>query len=239
MSRRFYCDHPIDREPVCLEGNEAHHLIHVMRARVGEEVVLFDGTGAEFVAQIQSISRSAVELAIVERKQIDRELPTRLVLAVALPRGDRQDWLVQKLVELGVSRLIPWRTTRSVWKSSSKTTARLRRHVIEASKQCGRNRLMEIGEPLEFTSLLEQSSTDVQLLAHPWADAPPLAARHDVSNGSQSVLVGVGPEGGFAENEVQLAIELGWEPVDLGARILRTETAALAVASWIMLQWSK
>lgn len=237
MSRRFYCAHPIDRDQVQLEGSEAHHLIHVMRAKVGDEVVLFDGSGAEFTAQIQSLSRSLVELSITARQQANRELPARLVLAVALPRGDRQDWLVQKLVELGVTALIPWQTSRSVSRSSSKTTERLRRHVIEASKQCGRNSLMEIGEPIDFATLLEQASHDLRLLAHPSGDTQSLAPCAELS-ATRSVLVGIGPEGGFCDGEVHLAIERGWCTLGLGARILRTETAAIAVASWIMLQWS-
>ncbi len=156
-----------------LAGPEAHHLIHVMRATPGAEVTLFDGSGFEFSATVEKVGRSEVELAVTGREQIDRELPLELTLAVALPKGDRQKWLVEKAVELGVSRIVPLRTERSVALRMhkgpvEKVLARLQRTVVEASKQCGRNRLLEITEPQAWADLVKQSG-DVacRLVAHP------------------------------------------------------------------------
>src|SRR5689334_9580454 len=112
MSERFFVTTPIAAERVKLEGPEAHHLSHVMRAKVGDRVALFDGSGCEFDAQIESIGKSVVELSVVERREVDRESAVRLTLAVALPKGDRQQWLVEKAVELGVASIVPLVTER-------------------------------------------------------------------------------------------------------------------------------
>src|SRR6476619_4914155 len=147
MSERFYSPHPITAGCMMLDGPEAHHLLHVMRAAVGDEVTLFDGTGAEFKATVEPLRRTDAELRIVERNEIDRELPFALVVGVALPKGDRQKWLVEKLTELGVTTLVPLVAERSVAQPAGSVLDRLRRSVIEAAKQCGRNRLMRIAEP--------------------------------------------------------------------------------------------
>ena len=110
MPDRFFHDPPLALGPVLLAGPEAHHLIHVLRAKPGLEVVLFDGSGAEYAARVERIERSAVALSVWERREIDREAPLRITLGVALPKGDRQKWLVEKATELGVLRLVPLET---------------------------------------------------------------------------------------------------------------------------------
>ena len=145
MSDRFFSAAPITGDDAVLSGPEAHHLAHVMRAQVGEIVTLFDDSGQEFSARVRTIGKRDIELEVVERRDVNRESPVRLTLAVALPKGDRQRWLVEKAVELGVAELVPLETQRGVAQPSDAALERLRRSVIEASKQCGRNRLMEIG----------------------------------------------------------------------------------------------
>ena len=110
MSDRYFVDEPISPGSVVLAGPEAHHLIHVMRAAPGLRVVLFDGSGAEFTAVVQKVGRNEVQLSVLSREEVNRELPLDLTLAVALPKGDRQKWLVEKAVELGVTRIVPLRT---------------------------------------------------------------------------------------------------------------------------------
>src|SRR3954452_8815963 len=147
MSERFFSPRPITAGGMMLDGPEAHHLLHVMRAAVGDEVTLFDGSGAEFRATVQTLRRTDAELRIIERREVDRELPFELVVGVALPKGDRQKWLVEKLTELGVTTLVPLITERCVAQPAAAALDRLRRSIIEAAKQCSRNRLMDIAEP--------------------------------------------------------------------------------------------
>ncbi|NQU25902.1 MAG: 16S rRNA (uracil(1498)-N(3))-methyltransferase [Candidatus Nealsonbacteria bacterium] len=231
MSDRYFMDRPIVDSLAVLDGAEAHHLIHVMRARPGTEIVLFDGSGAEFPARVERLGRAEVELSVLGRDEIDRELPRAVTLAVALPKGDRQRWLVEKATELGVARLVPLRTTRSVAQPVQQAIGRLRRAAIEASKQCGRNRLLEIAEPQAWPDFLADTAAEpCRLLAHPAEDAAkshPLRAAHS----TDPVLLAVGPEGGFTDEEVALGTVAGWQPVDLGPRILRTETAAILLAA--------
>ena len=235
MSDRFYVDTPIHSDTVQLAGSEAHHLLHVMRAKIGAEVTLFDGTGCEYSARVVQTTRQHVDLDVLSRKPIDRELKRELVLGVALPKGDRQSWLVEKAVELGVRRLVPLSTARSVVTFSSGTLKKLGRAVIESSKQCGRNRLMEIVEPLPLEDYLRLVPPEaIGWFAHPNTAAPSDNKTRSPIFGlspESSLYIAVGPEGGFVAEEFQVAARAGWVPVCLGPRILRVETAAIALAS--------
>ncbi len=242
MADRYFVETPIEESDAAqgavvgrraeLGGSEAHHLIHVMRAQPGGRVVLFDGSGAEFPATIERVGRSKVELTVTGREPIDRELPRDLVLGVALPKGDRQRWLVQKAVELGVRRLVPLRTERSVAQPAAGAMKRLRRAVIEASKQCGRNRLMEIAEPQTWRDYLTgRASPSYRLLAHPQRRDQTGGIRLPAITGDDPAYLSVGPEGGFTDEEVSAALAAGWQAVDLGPRILRIETAAVLLVA--------
>jgi 16S rRNA (uracil1498-N3)-methyltransferase len=231
MTHRYFVDNPIAGENATLTGPEAHHLLHVMRAKPGDEVILFDGSGDEFPARVESLRRSEVDLAVLGRHTVDRELPCPLILGVTLPKGDRQRWLVEKAVELGVTRLIPLETTRSVAQPNAKAVERLRRAVIEASKQCGRNRLMEIALPLGWSDFLTATAGDsVRLVAHPTSELrrPRLSVPP-----TGPITLAVGPEGGLTDEEVGQAADRGWQLVTLGPRIQRIETAALALAALV------
>jgi 16S rRNA (uracil1498-N3)-methyltransferase len=230
MSERFFRSTPITSDRVTLDGPEAHHLAHVMRATAGQRVTLFDGSGAEFDAVVETISRSAVDVKVVERREINRELPFSLEVGVALPKGDRQKWLVEKLTELGVTTLVPLATQRGVAQPTAGTIGRLERIVIEASKQCGRNRLMQIAKPQAWAEWIARDRSNEnarRFVAHPGGS--PLSTI-DLST-PRSTQLSIGPEGGLAEAEVALARENGWQTIDLGPRILRVETAAVAFAS--------
>jgi 16S rRNA (uracil1498-N3)-methyltransferase len=234
MSERFFVSEPITTDRARLDGPEAHHLLHVMRADVGQAITLFDDSGAEFAAVVQRLYRSEVDVRIVERRAIDRELPFTLTVGVALPKGDRQKWLVEKLTELGVAVLVPLSTERCVAQPTCGTIARLTRTVIEASKQCGRNRLMQITAPRNWPDWISQNhvagvppSTLRRLLAHPGGSS---LAQLDLSS-PHPTQIAVGPEGGLTDAEVACAVRAGWQAVDLGPRILRVETAAIALAA--------
>jgi 16S rRNA (uracil1498-N3)-methyltransferase len=229
MADRYFASEPIDDDRVVLAGPEAHHLIHVMRGIVGQQVVVFDGSGFEFVTRIEKLTRREAELTIVKRTAVDRELEIPLTLGVALPKGDRQKWLVEKAVELGVTRIVPLQTARGVAEAKPATLERLRRAVIEASKQSGRTRLLEIAEPEGLESFLSEApQTAIRMFAHPGGR---LLSALGFQAATSAVYAAIGPEGGFADDEVSNANACGWRAVGLGARILRVETAALALAT--------
>ncbi|MCE5302623.1 MAG: 16S rRNA (uracil(1498)-N(3))-methyltransferase [Planctomycetaceae bacterium] len=234
MADRYFVDEPISPGHVTLAGPEAHHLIHVMRAAPGMAVVLFDGSGAEFPATVERVGRNEVELLAGERHPVDRELPMDVTLAVALPKGDRQRWLIEKAVELGVTRIVPLHTQRGVAQPVEQAIARLRRAVVEASKQCGRNRLMSIESPRDWTELIETTAdAPCRLLAQPegFHRGPHLPLP---DQRPERVWLAIGPEGGLTGQEVSAAVLVGWHTVDLGPRILRVETAALMLAAMVV-----
>ena len=239
MCRRFFSENPVDSDQIILSGGEARHMTQVLRLAAGAEVVVFDGSGWQFRAEVREIGRSIVKLAVLSREAIDRELGFRLTLGVALPKGDRQRWLVEKAVELGVTRFVPLVTNHGVAQPVDRALARLRRTVIEASKQCGRNRLMEITAPQNWDEHVTSADPDaLRLLAHPAASD--CRARE---SGTAGLNVGtrerraccraVGPEGGFTHDELAAARSCGWQTVALGPRILRVETAAILLTAMV------
>jgi 16S rRNA (uracil1498-N3)-methyltransferase len=156
------------------------------------------------------------------------------VIGVSLPKGDRQKWLVEKLTELGATELVPLVTERGVAQPTDHALDRLERSVIEAAKQCGRNRLMRIAEPHPWGDWVASgagASKSRRLVAHPMGR--PLAEIELTS--PQPTMLAIGPEGGLAEAEIVAAEGAGWETVELGPRILRVETAAVALAAVVAL----
>lgn len=228
MADRFFVEQPIQEGSTRLTGAEAHHLLHVMRGKPGDTVKLFDGAGAEYLAQITRLGRRDVELAITSIASIDRELAHRITLAVALPPGDRQHWLVEKATELGVAQLIPLLTERGQPVSDA-ALGKLRRGVVEASKQCGRNRLMEIAAPRRWTDFVQHAPATARYLgeigAEPWQPAG------ESSPWTTDVVVAIGPVGDWTAAELAAARQHAWRSIGLGPRILRVETAALVVIS--------
>jgi 16S rRNA (uracil1498-N3)-methyltransferase len=227
MSERFYINWPLAPGPVLLEGPEAHHLATVCRLRPGNAVCLFNGDGHDYPARVVSAARRQVELEVIERLSPDRELPFRLEIAAPLPRGDRAQFLVEKLTELGVTTLVPLSTRRSVVQPREAKLEKLQRHVIEASKQCRRNVLMQVAALADWEEFCWRADLPGRrYLAHPggmpWAPAV-----------RQDTVCAVGPEGGFTDEEVHMAVAAGWRTVDLGPRILRVETAAVVLATWV------
>ncbi len=165
---------------------------------------------------------------MLERLGVNRELPWPLTLGVALPKGERQRWLLEKAVEIGVTRLVPLLTERGVADPTPSALERLRRGVVEATKQCGRNRLLEIGEPMKLAEYSRHAAADsLRLLAHP--DGAPLVGS-PAATARAAVSLAIGPEGGFTMAEVDLARNAGWRAISLGPRVLRVETAAVLMA---------
>ena len=228
MSERFFVATPPAAGRAILSGDEARHLTRVLRARVGDAVTLFDGRGQAWQAQVAAIGRHDVEL---ETGAAVADPPTAcrpLSLAVALPKGERQKWLVEKLTELGATRLIPLVTTRGVAEATPAARERLMRGVIEACKQCGRNRLMEIPEPESLADLVVRKDPAVAgIIAEPGGGSLEAA----IPRAASEILALVGPDGGFTPDELATARAAGFVPVSLGPHVLRIETAAIAVAA--------
>ena len=228
MSERFFTASPPQDGRATLAGDEARHLAKVLRAREGDEVVLFDGRGREWPARVVRIGRDTVDLDAGTAAVDAAPTGLRLTLAVALPKGERQKWMVEKLTELGVARLVPLETTRGVAEATEGARARLERGVIEACKQCGRNTLMEIaaGQTLEYV-LSARTADALRVIAHPGGGALDAAMPATAT----SVIALVGPEGGFTDDELAAAERAGVSRVSLGPHILRVETAAIALAA--------
>jgi 16S rRNA (uracil1498-N3)-methyltransferase len=225
VSTRFYCPDPPSEGRQRLEADEARHLSRVCRLGVGDFVEVFDGRGLATRSEVVAVGADWVELMIAGPPVRERPSPFALTLATAVPRGDRFDWLVEKATELGVDRLIPIVAERSVVEPGTSKLSRLRRSIIEASKQCGRNRLMVLESPARWEPLIAAWHESLKFLADP--QGSPARQGPTISRG-RSVVLAVGPEGGFTPLERDLAIQAGWSPITLSAHTLRIETAALA-----------
>jgi 16S rRNA (uracil1498-N3)-methyltransferase len=232
MAERFYLNCGLAPGLVDLDGPEAHHLVAVCRLRPGDRVYLFNGDGSQYPAEVVATQRRHVSLRILGVETPQRELVFRLEVAAPLPKGDRGQFLVEKLTELGVTCFVPLRTARTVVQPRDTRLERLQRQVIEASKQCGRNVLMGVAALTDWEGYTGRTDLpELRVLAHPGGEESWPRAESPISG----VVVAVGPEGGFTDEEVALARSGGWRVVGLGPRILRVETAAIALAARIVL----
>jgi len=220
---------------VSLPDDEAHHASRVLRCQTGDIVILFDGNGNEATATIEAVSKRSVEATIQAHAFAPRDHSGRLNFAVALPKGDRQKSTIEKLVELGADSLTPLATSRSVAVVDESNVDRLVRYAIEACKQCRRNRLMLVGTTLTLNELnIGQPHLQTWIL-HPTLSTTKCysireASRLELTYPPQKLLFLVGPEGGFADDEVELAVSLGAKVLMLGDRIQRVETAVSTAA---------
>lgn len=230
MATRFYCPDPPQEDRYELHGEEAHHLTRVCRHRLGDQVELFDGAGFATLAEIVEIHRERVLLRPVGDPLPERRPPCELSLITAVPKGERFDWLVEKATELGVARLIPLLAERSVVEPGGSKLERLRRRIIEASKQCGRSRLMILAPSQSLESALQSELAEVRLIAQPGGAGPHRWPQIVPGN---TVVLAVGPEGGFTSAELDLAVRSGCVAACFNLNTLRVETAALAGAAVI------
>lgn len=232
MERVFAPDGPTDGQ-ITLDRDEAHHLTRVRRVEIGKPVIAFDGQGHVWFCHLADSTKSTAVLEVQSEITASKELAAPAIwVGTAVPKGDRFDWIIEKATELGVSHLVPLRCDRSVVDPRSTKLDRLRRSVIEACKQCGRNDLMTIDPPSSLTEFLASlAAGELGLIA----DQGGMSMTHLVhsSLSVNRVKVCVGPEGGWTSDERQLAQSYGWKSVGLGPHILRIETAVVAAASAI------
>jgi 16S rRNA (uracil1498-N3)-methyltransferase len=236
MAPRLYCPAVLAAGAVVdLPPEAAHHAKRVLRLGEGDEIILFDGQGAEFDASLLRDGQARIDA----RREVDREAPLRVTLIQALPAADKMDWVVQKAVELGVGTIQPVAAKRSVLRLSGERQQRRIEHwqqvAVSACEQCGRNRVPIVAPLLDLPHYLGLGSNTaaLRLLLSPEAVAP----LSGMARPQGEVHLLVGPEGGFEAGELLAAASAGFQPVRLGPRILRTETAGLASLAAMMALW--
>jgi len=237
---RFYCPPPLpDHGSFDLPPDAAHHASRVLRLREGDAVEIFDGIGNERHGKIDQIGGKRVAVSELTVTDTDRESPLRVVLAQAMASSEKMDWVVQKATELGVTEIQPLDTERSVARLSAERAEKRLEHwrqvAISACEQCGRNVLPTIHAPLSIMVWLRQmqGSPAAKLILLPQG-ATSLQTQPRPQSGA--VLL-IGAEGGFTAAESESALQSGFAPVRMGARVLRTETAAVAGLTALQTLW--
>lgn len=226
---RFY-------QPVLLQENTRlvldervmHYLLHVRRASKGDRIILFNGQGGQFLAEITEISKRTLAVAVLEHVKREVESPLKLTLAQGIAKGEKMDFIVQKAVELGVSFIQPLVTARSTVHLTGEREEKRLRHwqaiAISACEQSGRNHVPEVLAPLPFSKWLEKAQANWRFILTPHHSSTKVSPIESYA----SISLLIGPEGGFDQQEIATALENGFLPLNLGPRILRTETATLA-----------
>jgi 16S rRNA (uracil1498-N3)-methyltransferase len=221
---------------VMLAPEESHHLARVLRLGEGARVFVFDGQGAEYECEVARVKKESVELIVLAQLADEVESPLRLTLGQALIKGDKFDWVVQKATELGVTCIVPLITehseARKIEERAEHRLQRWRRISLEAVKQSGRRRLVELREPINVTRFIDDADAQTRLIFDE-RGGQSLRELAIERAPSASVALAVAPEGGWSETEVESAIAGGFIPIYLGRRVLRTETAAIAAVALV------
>lgn len=236
--RRFYAaQDSINGSTINLSSGETHHLARVLRLRPGDEAFAFDGYGREYRCAFQAIKDNHARLEIIETLVNEVESPVHLTLAQAIAKGEKFDLVIQKATELGASCVIPLVTEHADVKlsdeKSEKRVERWRRISLEALKQCGRRRLVEIKPPLALKDFLESSVSAGTLLVFSERGGVSIITALSEAIDKKNVTALIGPEGGWSADELALFDERGAIAITLGPRTLRTETAAITALALI------
>ncbi|PKM92735.1 MAG: 16S rRNA (uracil(1498)-N(3))-methyltransferase [Elusimicrobia bacterium HGW-Elusimicrobia-4] len=245
--QRFFVEN-IDGDIAEISGSEAHHLKDVLRKKVGDAVFLFDGKGNEYTAEIERLRDKEIELKILSKTQRNSEPKIKINLYQSIPKLKKFDFIVEKSTELGVSKIIPVISERTVPELSLRAKAkqsRWQKIALSAAKQCGRTVVPEISSITDFQSAVKSVcvgknlSESVSLI--PWECEQKTTLKQLLSDAKASathsllaINLFIGPEGGFSTAEIERACKCGIIPITLGKRILRTETASIVVISNIL-----
>lgn len=237
---RFYCPPPLPSGgSFDLPPEAAHHAARVLRLREGDRVEMFDGLGNACHGVITELGGRRVIVGGISADNISRESPLRVMLAQAMSSSEKMDWVIQKATELGVAEIQPLATERSVARLPSERAAKRLEHwrqvAVSACEQCGRNLLPEIHAPLDIMAWLQRMKElpGTRLILLPQG----AASLNSLEKPNGSVVLLIGAEGGFAEAESDNALRCGFTPIRLGARVLRTETAAVAGLAALQTLW--
>ena len=245
MQRFFVTHDQVGEDKIRIQGSDVNHMKNVLRMRPGEEVMVSDGNNRQYRCRVEDYPDGEAVLAILEAGLVDTELPSRIYLFQGLPKQEKMELIVQKAVELGVCQVIPVQTRRCVVKLDAKKAAkkvqRWQQIAESAAKQAGRGYIPAVSEVMTFQEALAFSEAlDIRLIPYELADG--MEGTRKILDGirpGQSVGIFIGPEGGFEKEEVGRAVEAGALPITLGKRILRTETAGIAVLSILMYRLEK
>lgn len=225
-----------DGARITLDAGATQHVLRVLRLRAGDRLAVFDGRGRECSARLAGTARAGAEVVLETCEECSRESPLRVTLFQGISRGERMDLTIQKAVELGVARIVPLHTERTVVRLDEGRAERRLEHwrgiARAAAEQCGRTRLVDVAPPCPFATGLERPA-GVGLLLDPEGDA---RADGLPANATEIALL-IGPEGGLSGAEGAQARALGFQPLRLGPRILRTETAAIAALAVLQARW--
>ncbi len=237
MTPRLFVSAPLHADTMLALPEAAARHAQVLRLQPGSAVTLFDGRGGEWAARIEAMGKREVTATALQHRAVERELACRVTLALAMPAGERMDFVVEKATELGAARLVPLMSERSVLRLSGERADKRREHwqaiAVAACEQCGRNRVPEVSAPQPLAAWLGSlgdRAADEQRCLLGWRDAQPWSP-----TSASSVTTLSGPEGGFTADEEALAILQGFATVSLGARVLRADTAPLAMMAALAL----
>lgn len=237
MSRFYVRPECIREDQIVVDGSEARHISRVMRLGAGDSVICFDGTGREYSGIIESASPKKVMVKIERARAVGLRAEARIVLAQAVPKKDRMDYIIQKCTELGVSEIVPMITARTVVtldeSRKEKRISRWRKIAVEASKQCGRTELPRIEDPVDVSGFLKKiKDDDLAMIACLFSGTVTIRKTLD-SKAVKRIIFLVGPEGGFNPEEIESARAAGCVPVTLGRLVLKSDTAAVAALAVI------
>jgi len=235
---RFYLAPSEWTETPYLVGDEAKHLAQVLRLQVGASIIVFDGNGNFAEARILSVSKQRVDLMLEIAEYREPPQP-EITLVQAIPKGKNMDWIVQKAVELGVSKIQPIITRHTIVSPGEDKAEKWRRTALEACKQCSQFTLPIIADPLPFTEWLhKRESCDLELIASLAEDPKNFRDTLQLHPEAESVSIAIGPEGDFSDDETNAALAAGLIPVTLGDLVLRVETATMFSLSVIRSHYS-
>ena len=239
---RFFVEEPgMGENRITITGGDVNHIKNVLRMSTGDQICVINGqNNKEYSCEIIDIGADAVETKICEIREADQELPNQIVLFQGLPKSDKMELIIQKAVELGVYRIVPVSTDRTVVKLDAKKEANKRKRWMNisesAAKQSGRLCIPEVTSVVSFREALEMAKEmDVRLIPYELADG--MEKTREIMSSiqpGQSIAVFIGPEGGFESSEIEKAMEMGISPITLGKRILRTETAGLVTLAMLV-----
>lgn len=226
----------IEDDKAVISGADYRHMVKALRLGVGDEVTLFGEDSHEYTGVISSVGSRELVVDITGSRLIAADPVIDITILQGLPKGEKMDYIVEKATELGATRIVPVVTERSQVRKTGKHQ-RWERIALEASKQCGRTKPTVIEDTLEFKeALLLKDKSNLAIILHTESSLPIKEFIRNTLQDAKNIIVLIGPEGGFSQNEVLLAIEMGFTSLGLGPRILRTETASLAVLSIIQFQ---